>query len=103
VRGAAGHPPLKPKAMTGAENQRAWDRWLEARLRPLCEEIGKSTGTLQREVNKLRADLDALQAEVKKMPRLDLDAVLAKLRQIGRSDEAVMDLPDWRRSDAKRH
>ena len=63
-------------------------------LLPLMDEIGKTTGTLHRELDKLRADhqreIDALRAEI------------ARLRQRGLvGDEAIVDLPDWRRGDAR--
>ena len=80
------------------ETERGWNRWFSARLMavflPLMDEIGKSNGTLHRELNKLRVDhqreIDALGAEI------------ARLRQRGLvGDEAIVDLPDWRRGDAR--
>jgi hypothetical protein len=44
------------------ETERGWNRWFSARLMavlpPLMEEIGKTTGTLHRELDKLRAARD---------------------------------------------
>ena len=80
------------------ETECGWNRWFSARLMavllPLMDEIGKATGTLQRKLDKLRADhqreIDALRAEI------------ARLRQRGLvGDEVIVDLPDWRRGDAR--
>jgi hypothetical protein len=79
------------------ETERGWNRWFDAKLNaalfPLVDEIGKSTGTLQRELNKLRAEhrleLDALRAEI------------GRLRQCGLASDEALDLPDWRRRDAR--
>ena len=53
------------------ETERRWNRWFSARLMsvllPLMDEIGKSTGTLHRELDKLRAERAELRAEIEKL------------------------------------
>ncbi len=61
-------------------------------LRPLMDEIGKTTGTLHRELDKLRADHQR---------EIALRAEIGRLRQCGLVGDEALDLPVWRRSDAR--
>ena len=70
-----------------------WDEWLQAHLHMVCEVVGAESGVYTRELREeLKRELDALRVELRKRGLINDDATAE-----------IIDLPDWRRSDAQNH